>query len=1516
MPVQGGIFELKSTTNRSMRSTTQKIASTIVVVMFFVASISAQTPMEITVREGLGNLRGCNDQFAGSWRRGSFTGNSNDVQQQTMFLCMGDQLQILGNNDADLSGDPVPATRPGVGYAFYECLPGIPGPDIATIITDPCVATAPPPAPAPTYGIYIDAQNGAYNGDRLFTNTGSLQTFFNNGDPVSLWFTPITLDDFDGRAYENNGPCVNSNIFVAFNIVYLNAIEIVDFTAAGANPLEGSVRIKGGLPQWATTGVGRFYNNIVVELVTNPSIKGVITSGSNVAHDDIINFVVPQPGNYRIRVTDGKACPGELVVTLPQNDVEIILGQQEVSPGMTVCVPITVNNFRNVLGFQFAVTWDPTIIRYNQHIIPNPAPIDNMVINPNGPNGELRVIWDNPAGVSLPDGTVLFEICFEAIGNPGDSSYLSITNRPIPFEVIANDVVANTIIKGGGVKIRIPQNLTVYGRSCSTTGASGSITFSAVGGTPPYSYNFEKSDGTITRMGTITNPSDLITQQNLTPGAYFIEVRDANNNVVSITINVANSEPLFISLNSINPRCFEESNGRVEINSVGGGATPYTFKWSIGQFGGNDIRQLPAGSYGVTVIDDNGCTAAASTTLGVTRVTATFNTTRPTCSGKADGQIQAIPAGGTPGSPAYRYLWSNFTTNQTLSNVSPGCYRVTITDGNNCSFEDQVCLDPIKTLDLDITTQSPTCHKDLDGRIEARAFQNGGTDFPPYIFQWSEGTVVNNPPDRSTISGLAGDRNYSVTVTDQDGCVISRSISLIERPPLSLFLIDKKEVSCGGNGMDGEIQVVGSGGTFVYNYRWNTGSTSGSLSNLTPGIYSVTITDSNGCSVTASYEIALQGPDLTMSSVPVSCPGGSDGSANVSFSFPGNTRIRWSNGSTTNSINNLNAGWYYVTVTASINGIDCDQIDSILVTQPLPLTVVENLTPPTCPGGTDGIIELVVSGGTGTYTFQWAHTPLTNSRLTNQRGGQTYTVTIRDGSICPPLIYSFTMPTREFIRFRFSQLTGVSCPTSSCDGSVFLELSEGAVPGGNFRVEWGNGRLEDNVTSLTLDGLCAGNNIITVTDDNGCVQTNIVNVPGPVPVEIDPNNTTIIDVTCNGDTNGSVTISAKGGTGPYNYFWPQQNVTGSTINNLSPGNIPVQITDARNCRLDTFIVINEPPLLIVQVDPTLISNIGCSGINDGQIGVIVEGGNTGAKNYKWSHGGSDGPIASGLAPGTYTVTVTDSKGCLATASYTLSEPEPIVAVIPTPDEPACFGQTTFLSVSSATGGSGRGYTFSVDNGPVTPIGGSIPVLAGIRQIVVFDDKGCSFQTSITIRQPDPVEVILPEVIEIDLGDTINLDPEVISALNINSYDWTNGNSLSCSNCLNPAAFPSNSTNYRLLVTDANGCTASGTVRVQVNKRRYVFIPDAFTPNGDGLNDIFSIFTGKGVAEIESFRIYNRWGALLYQQDFIAPELSAETGWDGRFNGEMMDMGIFIYTASIRFQDGTVLLYRGEVTLIR
>lgn len=1481
------------------------------------STLSAQTPQEIRLIEtNIGTLRSCIDHYAGTWRRGTFLGRSNDIQNVTMYFCFGDQLQILGNNDADLSGDPIPATAPGVGYAFYSCLPTISGPDLASIISDPCVATAPPPAPPPAGGIYVDAM-GSPNGDRLFSNNGTLQSFFNFGNPVSLWFTPITIDDFATQGYENGGPCVNSNINAAFNIVYLNPVELSDFRGDQVNPLRGMVRINGGLPQFATNGPGRFYNNIEIVLSTNPSIRGTIVNGSNFSHGDEIEFIVPQAGNYIIRVTDQKSCPGELLVTLPQTDVVISLTQVEVDPGITTCVEISVDNFENVTSFQFAVNWDPTIVRYQSFNNPNVIP--GLLINPIGQNGEFRVIWENPIPLTLADGTVILEICFEAIGNPGDSSYVDIRDITIPTEVISNDVVANTQIRGGGIKIRIPTNLTVYSRSCSTLGNTGSITFAAVGGAPPYNYRLEKSDGTVIRNGIINNPGEWRTENNLPWGRYSIDVRDANNTLVIHPDSVHRAEAMFVNLNITNPLCFGDANGRISLNQFGGGAGPYTVQWSTGQFGGQEIRRLPAGNYAVTLIDQFGCTATASTTLGVTRVTASFTTSRPSCSGVNDGSILAFPSGGTPGLPpnqSYTFLWSNQGTTQTISDVGSGCYQVTIVDGNGCRFEDQVCLDPIKTLDIETTVTLPTCHRSNDAQILIRAFQNGGTDALPYIFNWSSGTVTSIPPDQSRLTNLQGNSSYTVTITDLEGCNIIRTIDVAERPPLNVFLIELRNVSCGGNGMDGSLQVSGTGGTFIYNYAWSNGQNSGTISNLAPGTYTVTVSDSNGCSVSSSFVIQQEGPDFTLSSTPVTCPGGNNGTATAQITFAGSTSIRWSTGATTNMISNLSAGWYYITVSATINGVQCDRIDSIQVLQPDPITVVENHTPPSCPGSMDGIIELLVSGGTGNYTFQWTHSPLSTNRLENQRGGQSYTVTIRDDSGCPPLVYSFIMPSRDLIRFRFSQLLGVSCPTSACDGSVFLELQDGAVPNGTFRIDWPSGQTINGVRSHTLTGLCAGLNVITVTDQNGCVQTSSVTVPSPVPISINANNSIINDVSCNGLADGSALIAANGGTGPYTVFWPQLNITGPSVDNLPTGQYSLRITDSRDCFLDTFIVINEPPVLVVTLDTNQVSLIGCSGVNDGQIGIEVSGGNPGPLRYDWSANVSNGPVASGLGAGTYTVTVTDIKNCTATFAYTLNEPEPIIAVIPTPEPPRCFGEMTFITVTSASGGSGSGYNFSVDNGPLTPIGGSVPAGAGSRLVRVFDGKGCSFETTVVIDGPDQILISVNEIIEIDLGDTIQLNPIIVSEFPITTYQWTPSTALSCIDCPNPSAFPSNSTNYTLIVTDSNGCTASAQIRVTVSKRRYVFIPDAFTPNADGINDIFSVFTGKGVKSINFLRVYNRWGAQIFEALDIDPENSGQIGWDGRFKGDMMEPGVYIYTAQVSFIDGAVLLYRGDITLLR
>ncbi len=1479
--------------------------------------ISAQTPESIRYQSApASGTRGCADQYAGTWRLGGLTGSSNDVAGQVKYLCFDDRLQFLGNGDYDLTGDPVSATAPGIAYAFYDCPPSVSGPDLATILGDPCITDDPPPA----NDLYVG--RGLANGDILMHNTGNLQNLFNGGDPLQLWFAPITLDDFSGIEYEGNpaGPCVHANVNVAFSVVYLNAIRIENISSPSPTSLSGSFQVFGGLPEFQQIGAGRFYTSIEIEMRSNPNIKGTVTNGANHANGGTVEFTVPQPGSYRIIVRDGKACPGEVLVNMPQNEVEVIIGTASIPPNGTVCIPITVNNFRDIESFQFSVNWDPTIVLATGINIPSPSPLpqftvaSDMFLEPQ--NGRMRVVWSGLSPASLPDGTVLFEICFQAIGEPGDSTHVNTTNRPISIEFFANGFASGYRLQNGWIKIIDPADPTIFAKTCSTTGTTGTIRFTLYGGMGPYTYILE-SVGLPTRIernGTVSGSGVLTTEGGLPPGTYVFTVTDANGTVTTLSVDIANEAPLFVSLSAQHPACFGDENGRIEISSKGGGAEPYTYKWSTGQFGDTVITRLPAGSYSVTVIDAHGCEATASTTLGVLRLTSTFNVVQPSCSGRNDGSIRAIPAGGTQGSSGYNFLWrDNGFTGDNRTNLSGDrWYVVTITDSKNCEYVDSVYLEPIKKLDAAATLTQPTCTGNSDGSITITATVSGGAAAEPYFFTWSAGTVVNNSP-QSTTSGLAGNQTYVVTITDFNGCNVTRSYTLGEPMPLNVILYEKIDESCTGPGEDGGLTVIASGGTTPRTMLWSNGVTGHENLGLAAGVYTVTVTDANGCTTSASFEVEYTGPEITLDAVPATCPGSSDGSVNATITYAGSYSVQWNTGATTTRIDGLTAGWYYITVTGSDG---CAKVDSAEVTQPVPITVVFNHTLPTCPGDSDGIIDLQVSGGAPPYSYSWLHSTENAPRLTGQRGGL-YTVTITDQSGCPPLILPVELENPPFIMFSFTDIVGVSCSNSSCDGSATLNITGGAVTGGTFDVQWSTGFTETGVTSSSPGNLCFGFNSVTVTDGNGCVKIDSLPVPGPQPITLDLAASTIDSVSCNGRSDGSANLVGSGGTGPYTFNWPGLGQTGPSVSGLAAGSYIVELTDSRGCEFDTTIVIGQPEVLALAVDPAGTSDVGCSGLDDGQITVTATGGNAGQLSYTWTNGvTADGPVAGGLAPGTYSVTVTDSKGCTAQTSHTVNEPVPVTATIPTPEEPLCAGFQTSITVSAAAGGSGSDYYFSVDDGPLLTLGAGIPVFAGSHTVKVFDSKGCSFDTTIVIGEPAAILVDLGEDVQIDLGDTIALLPFIQSGLPIDSYDWTNGGSLSCDNCESPLASPQNTTTYTLEVTDTNGCVGTDAITVRVSKRRYVFIPDAFSPNSDGINDLFSVYSGKGVVSIKTMRIFNRWGDLLYETADLEPSAFGAGGWDGKFKGQLLDAGAYIYAIEILFRDNQTLLYKGDVTLIR
>jgi len=354
------------------------------------------------------------------------------------------------------------------------------------------------------------------------------------------------------------------------------------------------------------------------------------------------------------------------------------------------------------------------------------------------------------------------------------------------------------------------------------------------------------------------------------------------------------------------------------------------------------------------------------------------------------------------------------------------------------------------------------------------------------------------------------------------------------------------------------------------------------------------------------------------------------------------------------------------------------------------------------------------------------------------------------------------------------------------------------------------------------------------------------------------------------------------------------------------------------CEFDTTIVLGQPDLLVVMIDST--EDVTCFGDSDGYIRVDITGGNGDPMTYTWSGGVSTTNIASGLAPGTYTVTVEDANGCSDEISQVIEDQLPVFGFIPTPDEPICNGDQTILTVESAGPPSGAPFTFSVDGGPPQNIGTSINVFAGNHTVEIADAVGCTYTEDIFINEPPAIIVNLGPDDEIQLGESITLNAVLTgSTVPIDSIIWTPMifDSTSCINCLTPTVSPLDDQTYTIEIFDINGCNGSDDIFIEVDKNRNVFIPNAFTPNGDGFNDEFQVYSGPGVTLIRSMQVFDRWGELVFERINLEPEAFPDVanGWDGRFRGRIMNPGVFVYLVEVTFDDGITLLYRGDVTLL-
>lgn len=1474
-------------------------------------------------------------QDAGEVQEGTFTGASNDTDFPEVFMCLGDVLDIDHiNGTSVLDGDPDPATTAGIGYSLYECPPTISGDELDDILTDPCLQQ--PPPPPGTNPLWITF--GDIGGNVTFTNDGAIQTSFGGGDPVRIYFAPITIDDFANRIFEFNGSCVNVRIDEAFSVVFLNELTISGEVLNGTN---GTFTPEGGLSEFD----GLDYTSIVIENAMMPGVFGTVTSSQN-GHNDAIQFTVPQEGTYNITVTDDKGCSVTTqVVGMPCEGPGLQFDELTIAPNGLGCISLVATGFTDIISMQFTLNYDPTVIVYNSVTNLNPSltpelSVASFGVPPNLPAGTITFSWFDIGGETLADGEAIFDLCFDGVGSVGDFTTITISDNPTPVEIAGGPGSPG----GGGelVFCELPDdivqigNLTLSPTAVDATcfgDTDGEIDFTISGGNAPYTYTYTNlADPTDMGSGAVAADGGTDNISNLDGGAsYQIVVTDSSNPTAETTMQtIIIPEPPEIAgqLAELNPICAGDNTGNVALTVIYDGVVislpdpDFTLLWNNGETTPT-ISNLPAGGYDVqithvpTMCVNN--SVVGTILANPAPIDPGLTSQIATCSGFFDGSVTAMPSGGTG---PYDFNWDNPdimnpnlpSSNATVTGLDPGRYYVTITDnaGSGCVHVDSIDVGATTIIESNAIITDVSCFGANDGAISltpmAIGQNNGG-----YNFDWNDLPGVQNPEDRAMIDGMV----YDVTITDAIGCQLIESYEVNEPDDIEITLDALMNETC-LVGMDGSATVSVMGGVGTLDYDWGTtpNQTTPTLSNVFGGNYTVTVTDDNMCM--DSLMVTILPPDPPVTLLPdttfLDCSTSVDGSLEVMIVSTNSPVVsyEWSPNTAddTPMVNNLGVGTYFVTVTTQDG---CETVDTSVIASPNPITLIETTTLlPTCPEDNNGRVGVIIEGGTPPYSFEWSTNVVGNDLFTLAQllGDSTYCATITDANQCEALEVCIFLPNPPPIVATFINQTMVSCNDGiTCDASATAVVS-GGTGGNDYNFNWFNNEMDSIANSL-----CAGFNLVTI-GDGVCGIVDSVFISAPDPISVDVASIVIDEPSCFGDSDGGASLLGTGGTPPFTYEWDTGSMTNSIFNEPA-GSYNVTITDNNGCIFPFVVPIAQPDSLIATIDPIGTNDALCFGEDDGEISVVWTGGNSGPATFQWTNNVSNTSTASGLPIGTYNITVTDVNGCTDTTEHIINQPTPIIVEIPTPMEPACFGFQTFITLDTVFGGNPGVFTFSVDNGPQQLINAAIPVFADLNHTVsVFDSEGCRFDTTFFINQPDEVIVNLGPDVEIQLGDSIQLEPLPISALPVDTIFWTPGDFLSCTDCFEPWASPLSTQEYMFTIRDINGCEGSDNIIVDVDKNRNIFIPNIFSPNGDGRNDIFKVESGPGVVDVNFMLIYDRWGELLFERNNFVPADDISGGWDGTFRGKDAPTGVYVYLVEVDFADGVTLLYRGDITIIR
>jgi gliding motility-associated-like protein len=1080
-----------------------------------------------------------------------------------------------------------------------------------------------------------------------------------------------------------------------------------------------------------------------------------------------------------------------------------------------------------------------------------------------------------------------------------------------------------TIVAGSGciLTVTLVQTQTILCHGEFT----GALLATVANGSGNITYNWQ---------GPVSIPSSQNAPQNLPAGNYFLTVTDEAGCSAMVQIQITQPLPLNISGTSL-PESFPGANdGQCSI-FIDGGTSTFTLSYSgpvQGQVSNTDqrditITNLPPGSYFIEVVDANGCVTTMTIVVRPANCAITLSLTIVQgilCHGDSSGVISTM-VNNHSGNLTYNWFGPVSIPNNegNPSNLPAGQYFLTVTDENGCSATSTAILFEPSPLQLACASVPTSAPGNSDGSLVVNV--TGGT--PDYQVRYTgpvSGNVLYNSPGIFTIMNLPTG-NYLIEVEDENGCTASCQ-TLISSSGCSLFLLGSFTPPTCHGGANGRIRIIPNGAQGNVTYTWigpvNPGNVNES-NMLTAGTYRIAGVDEAFCSDTFTIVLTEPLPIELVCRVDQgeSSPGAGD--AQISF--------QWTNGNpsfnyevtgpagtiqsfTPNfsaTVNQLVPGLYTVVVTDARGcTATCTlEIPGSPCTISVDISLLEALA---CFGDSTAVIQANVQNATGNVTYAWSPNLGNTNTLSNVPAGL-YQVQVTDVNGCSASA-SITVTSPSALIFSCSS-TPASNP-AGMDGSIQVVVS-GGTP--TYQLNWSgpvSGSRQVAAGTNAIVDLPPGLYTLIITDSNGCSATCASEVDSG-DCDLDLQCAVVQHPSANQD-NGRFSISWNGNaacevrlTLPNGMDSLSTVQSPFTFTNMGAGIYRIIITDPSGCA-DTC------SLELISTACTLMSEATiriptCTGNADGSISILplnVQGN----AQIKWNTGQTDFNL-NVLVAGMYSYTITDDSGCSVTEDIELPDPLPLQwdnlqVINGTCDLPDGFVRLDGVVQASLPAvleiGAGQ---YNVISFPFV----SNPLPSGVYSITFTDVNGCRLETSITVTSVSRLTLEPENDIYTTQGTSLLVD----FFINGNTQDLATSelyfnNQLLCTSCTSTSFVAEENGEFFVRITDVYGCSDEIRWFLYLISDNNVFVPTIFTPNRDGINDIFRIYDNDNVVKIEAMEIFNRWGDRVFE--LYQTEDIEMAGWDGTYRNQLLNPDVFVYQIRVLMSDGSTQLLKGEIFL--